>query len=120
MTHPPPARRTRLSLAAARAAEPAAAAEPDLVDTIIDFMHAEGLIAAAAAADLVEIKCAVRETFAGEQCYIAARPASARQQLAADVLRAFNGRNASELARTFSIGRTTVYRLLKQAGRGGA
>jgi Mor family transcriptional regulator len=116
MAQPNPARRTRLAVAAAPVSAPARSAEPDLVDTILDYLRVAGLLSARDA-ELDEIASAVREVFAGEQAYIAARPASARQQLAADVLRAFNGRNATELARVFSIGRTTVYRLLKQAGR---
>ncbi|TXH90421.1 MAG: hypothetical protein E6Q78_05235 [Rhodoferax sp.] len=68
-----------------------------------------------------QLKTAVRAEFRGEECYIAGRPATARQQTVSQVLALFNGRNASEVARRLGIGRATVYRIIKQssASRGG-
>ncbi len=89
-------------------------AEPDLVDRIFDYILAE----LPQIADRVQKhKDAVRAEFRGEECYIATRPATARQQTVSQVLTLFNGRNASEVARRLQISRATVYRVLKQPGR---
>lgn len=99
------------------AAPPAGMAEPDLVDRIFEFLADDHRLAELDAQALATLKTAVRAEFRGEECYIAGRPASARQELAATVLAMFNGRNATEVARSLSIGRATVYRVLKQSGR---
>lgn len=98
-------------------------AEPDLVDRIFDYIFSDPALAAAvrqnAQPDLVAIvklKTAVRAEFKGEECYIAGRPATARQEQVAQVLALFNGRNASEVARRLQISRRTVYRIIKQPG----
>ncbi len=88
-------------------------ADPDLVDRIFDYILAEMPELSAAA---LKLKDEVRQEFAGEECYIASRPATTRQEKVASVLALFNGRNASEIARRLGIGRTTVWRYLKQAG----
>lgn len=93
------------------------AAEPDLVDRIFDYILAEF---PQISASVQKHKAAVRAEFKGEECYIAGKPATARQQQVSQVLALFNGRNASEVARRLQIGRTTVYRVLKQHGRSGA
>lgn len=82
--------------------------EPDLVDRIFD--HAATLLPEIAS-HKTEITQALRREFAGERIYIRRRDAD----LAADVLRMFNGRNAAETARALRIGRATVYRTLKRA-----
>ena len=94
-------------------------AEPDLVDRIFDYIlsdpnlaqglqaHVEGRVA--------ELKKAVRAEFKGEECYIAGRPATARQEQVARILALFNGRNSSEVARRLQISRSTVNRVIKQA-----
>lgn len=89
------------------------AAEPDLVDRIFDYILAEF---PQISASVQKHKAAVRAEFKGEECYIACKPATARQQQVSQVLALFNGRNASEVARRLQIGRTTVYRVLKQHG----
>lgn len=87
-------------------------AEPDLVDRIFDYLLAE----VPDIADQSEkLKRAVREEFKGDRYYIADRPATARQHQVAQVLALFNGRNATEVARRLGIGRSTVYRILKQS-----
>ena len=89
-------------------------AEPDLVDRIFDYILAE---LPEVAASIQKHKAAVRAEFKGEECYIASRPPTARQQTTTQVLALFNGRNASEVARRLQISRATVYRVLKQPGQ---
>lgn len=94
------------------------AAEPDLVDRIFDYILSEfPQIAGQPPEKIAATKTAVRAEFRGEECYIAARPPTARQQLVTQVLALFNGRNATEVARRLQISRATVYRVLKQPGR---
>jgi DNA-binding NarL/FixJ family response regulator len=90
-------------------------ASPDLVDRIFDYVVE--LLPEIAPGRVAELKAAAREEFAGERCYINERSPTDRQQLVADVLALFNGRNASEVARRLNISRATVYRYIKQAGR---
>lgn len=85
--------------------------EPDLVDRIFDYILTE---LPQIAASVQKHKAAVRAEFAGEECYIAGKPATLRQEQTAQVLALFNGRNASEVARRLNIGRATVYRIIKQ------
>jgi Mor family transcriptional regulator len=94
---------------------------PDLVDRIFDYILSDPTLARAIEQSALaqkntvpKLKAAVRAEFKGEECYIAGRPASARQELVSKVLALFNGRNASEVARQLGIGRATVYRCLKQ------
>lgn len=89
-------------------------AEPDLVDRIFDYIMAE---LPEIAASVQKHKDAVRAEFRGEECYIASRPATARQQTVSQVLALFDGRNATEVARRLQISRATVYRVLKQPGQ---
>lgn len=88
--------------------------DPDLVDRIFEYLLAE--FPQIAGPRLEESKRAVRDEFRGARSYIASRGPTERQQLAQQVLSLFDGRNASEVARRLQIGRTTVYRLLKQSG----
>lgn len=88
-------------------------AEPDLVDRIFEYILSE---LPEIAQSVQKHKDAVRAEFAGEECYVASRPATARQQTVNQVLALFDGRNATEVARRLKIGRTTVYRILKQPG----
>lgn len=90
------------------------AAEPDLVDRIFDYLLAEFPQLAGDPQRVSQAQAAVRAEFAGEEAYIQKR---ASKELAADVLRLFNGRNASEVARRLGISRRTVYRHLKQPGK---
>jgi Mor family transcriptional regulator len=92
-------------------------AEPDLVDRIFDYILADPALAVAIKkTSLSKLKSAVRAEFKGEECYIAGRPATARQETVAQVLALFNGRNATEIARRLRISRRTVYRIIKQPG----
>jgi len=104
-----------------------ARSEPDLVDRIFEYIFSDPALAAAVrmhaqaqhgneAANVDHIKTAVRAEFRGEMFYVASRPDTERQKIVAQTLALFNGRNATEVARRLGIGRTTVYRYLKQAG----
>lgn len=88
-------------------------AEPDLVDRIFDYIAQE---LPEVSGSVCHLKLKVRAEFRGEECYIAGRPATARQQQVAQVLALFNGRNATEVARRLGISRVTVWRMLKQSG----
>lgn len=88
--------------------------EPDLVDRIFEYLLAE--FPQIAGVKLDATKSAVREEFQGEKVWVAARPASERQKLAAEAMALFNGRNATEVARRLNVSRATVYRLIKQPG----
>lgn len=90
------------------------AAEPDLVDRIFEYLLAEFPQLAGDAAMVEKAQAAVRAEFAGEEVYIQKRSS---KDIAAEVLRMFNGRNATEVARRLRIHRATVYRYLKQAGK---
>jgi DNA-binding NarL/FixJ family response regulator len=98
-------------------------AAPDLVDRIFEYIFSDPVLAAAieqsvkdSKGTIPKIKAAVRSEFQGEECYIAGRPATARQEQVVQVLALFNGRNASEVARRLGISRASVYRHIKQAG----
>lgn len=90
------------------------AAEPDLVDRIFEYILAEFPQVADDIARVKKAQAAVRAEFAGEETYIRKR---ANQAAAAEVLKLFNGRNATEVARRLGISRRTVYRYLKQPGK---
>lgn len=87
--------------------------EPDLVDRIFDYIVRELPDLQASA---LKLKDEVRAEFRGEECYIPMHGATVRQARVQQVLALFNGRNASEVARSLQISRATVYRLLKQPG----
>lgn len=88
--------------------------EPDLVDRIFEYLLTEFPQLAGDAARVEKAQAAVRAEFAGEEVYIQKRSS---REIAAEVLRLFNGRNATEVARRLQIHRATVYRYLKQAGK---
>lgn len=93
-------------------------ADPDVVDLIFERFVAH--FPEISAASLAELKADMRSQIAGDAHYIAKRPPAERQRLVLQVLEQFNGRNASEVARRLGIGRTTVYRILKQPGKASA
>lgn len=90
-------------------------ADPDLVDRIFDYVV--NLLPELAPRQ-AEIKHAVREEFAGERAYVRRRGTDEKHDLAVEVLRLFNGRNAHEVGRQLQISRSHVYRLRKQLGAG--
>jgi predicted transcriptional regulator YheO len=94
---------------------------PDLVDRIFDYILSDPVLAEAIRSQAVmqnatipKLKAAVRSEFVGEKCYINGNPRTARQERVAKVLSLFDGRNATEVARSLGISRATVYRYLKQ------
>jgi DNA-binding NarL/FixJ family response regulator len=95
--------------------------DPDLVDRIFAYIFADPAMARAVEViqkgsreKIEDLKAAVRSEFSGERVYITAT--TKRQQRVAEVLRLFNGRNSTEVARTLGITRRSVYRYIKQAG----
>lgn len=69
-------------------------------------------------ADVLEqVRADLRAEFAGESLYIPRVGQTERQKRVTSVLRLFDGRNATEVARRLGISRATVYRVLRQAGR---
>lgn len=100
--------------------------DPDLVDRVFDYLVTR--YPELTNQPIGEIKAALRDEFAGERVYIARRPqqnpavarnTQQRQAMAHQVLSLFNGRGATEVARSLGISRATVYRVLKQSGRAG-
>lgn len=89
-------------------------ADPDLVDRIFEYVVEQFPEISASRIDA--LKRATREELSGEQYYIPARSPTERQRQVQEVLRLFNGRNATEIARRLQISRATVYRWVKQAG----
>lgn len=84
---------------------------PDLVTAIFDVLIETN-------PELAEIReegeAAVRKRLSGMRGTVQAKPNS--DAMATRVLSLFNGRNAREVARKLGIGKTSVYRYLKQAG----
>lgn len=89
--------------------------DPDLVDRIFEYMLE--LKPDMGGAWVEELKQTVRQEFAGEKVYVRTEWERQQAELADQVLRIFNGRNATEVARVLRIGRATVYRIIKRAGR---
>ena len=92
-----------------------ASVEGDLVDRIFELL-AETL---PPDLDLDEARRAIRAEFGGETAHVhkiaPAEKAEHWRKLRHEVLRLFNGRNASEIARKLGVSRPFVYRVLKQA-----
>jgi Mor family transcriptional regulator len=86
----------------------------DLVDAIFQYLGEEF---PQLAPRLVLLEEEVRQEFRGIEIYIPRRSSARRRQLTEEVLSLFNGRNASEIARKLGLGRATVYRIIKQAGK---
>lgn len=89
--------------------------DPDLVDRIFDYIVEQ--FPDIKSDRIEELKKTTREEFRGAEVYIPSRSPNDRQQLVQEVLRMFNGRNATEIARRLQISRATVYRWVKQPGR---
>jgi len=82
---------------------------PDLIDRVMAWHAARGMDEK----ERAECEAALRAEFNGQLAYVG-RGNAARELRAREVLAKFNGRNATELARSLRIGRATVYRILKQ------
>lgn len=91
--------------------------DPDIVDRIFAFLAEIQPEMFGPGADLAKAKRAVRDEFGGFEAYVRSSKRDRSRALAAEVLRHFNGRNASEVARVLHISRATVYRCIKQPGK---
>lgn len=87
--------------------------DPDLVDRLLNYLVTILPELSNDKAKLLQANLELRRHFAGSEVYVRKRSRS----LPDEVLELFNGRNATEVARQLGIGRATVYRVLKQAGR---
>lgn len=93
---------------------------PDIVDRLFDYMAAHLMhlsVAHVTTEAREEIELALREHFGGEWAWVSSAERLRRAKIAREVLARFNGRNATEVARELGIGRSAVYRIIKQAGR---
>lgn len=92
--------------------------EPDLVDRIFEYVLQEfpDFAAAAGKSRIGELKLSVRQEFAGDRQRIGPQTHAGRRDTANQVLRLFNGRNATEVARRLRISRASVYRYIKSSG----
>lgn len=88
--------------------------QPDLLDLIFKYIEEEFPDMKDRVASL---KNAARKEFSGMGTYIAQRPAAEREKTINEILKMFNGRNATEIARRLNISRATVYRIIKTAGK---
>ncbi len=88
--------------------------DPDLIDAIFEFISAEFPEMRERAAELKQM---ARREFAGIETYIPRRPKAERDRIMLEVLRLFDGRNATEVARRLNISRASVYRIIKTPGR---
>lgn len=87
-----------------------------MVDRIFEYLLAEFPHLAGDMDRIEKAQASVRAEFAGEEVYIAKSSPQGRADTAREVLRLFDGRNASEVARRVGISRASVYRYLKQSG----
>lgn len=88
--------------------------DPDLIDSIFAFIEIEFPEMAERAAELKQM---ARREFAGIETYIPRRPKAERDRVMQEVMRLFDGRNATEVARRLNISRASVYRIIKTDGR---
>lgn len=87
--------------------------DSDLVDRIFEFIVVEFPDMRDRAEDLKRL---ARREFAGIETYIPRRSKSEREKIVQEVMRLFDGRNASEVARRLDISRASVYRIIKTDG----
>jgi Mor family transcriptional regulator len=96
------------------------AIKPDLVDRVFDYLFSEcpGFRQAVTSeADVAKAKQRLRDEFGGEEAWVRSGHKAKRDAQTTEILRLFNGRNASEVARRIGTSRATVYRKLKQEGK---
>lgn len=101
---------------AANRGEPDADFVPDLVDRMFHYLVELVPEFQRSETGLERVQEALRKEFAGQEVYIPARSSVGRAEERKAVLRLWNGRNATTVARTLGISRATVYRYLKQEG----
>jgi hypothetical protein len=89
--------------------------EQDFVEGILDLVCA---VRPMSAQERKAASQAVRAHYGAGRHYVAARgPEDDSEALARKVLSSFNGQGARATARKLGIGKTTVYRVIKQAGK---
>ncbi|MDN4036790.1 Mor transcription activator family protein [Massilia sp. YIM B02443] len=87
--------------------------DPDLIDSIFAFIAIEFPELKERAGELKQM---ARREFAGIETYIPRRPRAERDRIVQEVMRLFDGRNATEVARRLNISRASVYRIIKTPG----
>jgi hypothetical protein len=87
------------------------AEEPDLVDKIVAFLSR---VRPELKEQVQEVAQELRNEFGGRRHYLRSDTSSER---VVAVMSAFNGRNATEVARELGISRAAVYRYIKRHGR---
>lgn len=97
-------------------ATPEANFSPDLVDRLFEYLIELLPELRGSAATMERAEQQLRKEFAGQDVYIPARSSVDKAEERRQVLRLWNGRNATGVARTLGISRATVYRHLKQPG----
>lgn len=89
--------------------------EGDLVSRVIGYLQnlpTQQTTAAQAPEFWDKVEADLRLHFGGQEVYVGKRRPAAPQ-----ILRLFNGRNATEVARKLNISKGHVYRVLKQPGK---
>ncbi|MDR6728925.1 Mor transcription activator family protein [Delftia lacustris] len=102
--------------AAKTPARPEADFSPDLVDRMFDYLVELVPELRGSPATVERVQQQLRREFAGQEAYIPARSPVDKAEMRRQVLRLWNGRNATAVARTLGISRASVYRHLKQPG----
>lgn len=102
--------------AAKTPATPDADFSPDLVDRMFDYLVDLVPELRGSPATVERVQQQLRREFAGQEAYIPARSPMDKVEMRRQVLRLWNGRNATAVARTLGISRASVYRHLKQPG----
>lgn len=102
--------------AAKTTATPEADFAPDLVDRMFDYLVDLLPELRGSPATVERVQQQLRREFASQAAYISARSPVDKAEERRQVLRLWNGRNATAVARTLGISRATVYRHLKQPG----
>lgn len=97
-------------------AYPEANFSPDLVDRMFEYLIELLPELRGSAASVERVEQQLRKEFAGQDVYIPVRSSVDKAEERREVLRLWNGRNASSVARMLGISRATVYRHLKQPG----
>lgn len=94
-------------------------ADPDFVDRVWAYLLTTWpqRLADIPPAEVEQLKMQIRREEGGDYRYIATGFGLRAQRDAREILRLFNGRNASEVARQLGCSRAKVYRVLKQAGQ---
>lgn len=102
--------------AAKSPATPDAHFAPDLVDRLFEFLVELLPELRGSPAQVERVQQQLRSEFAGQDAYIPARSSMDKAEERRQVMRLWNGRNATAVARALGISRATVYRHLKQPG----